>query len=400
MAIQIKRGTSSSLSNVVLEDGQLGYATDDNILKIGTGSLTYNNLSPINEYRKYSIVVGNAEAGDTEQDCDFLCYGDGAHNDTLTIQDAINSLSSNGGTVFIRRGTYYLQTQLNIVTANTIIKGEGYSTLLLCKSINLTALYTELESLRIVRYIDTTNTTPTIQIQRSRCHIHHCLFDNMNNTDCSNTSLIVEVISSISDTIISNCTFNELKYSSLIVIKGDNSEISNCLMYNITTNESLIVANGPLKFNYNNITSCTISNNNSIVMFNAPFNNVSNCTFSSNNVAGILINTTESITDIYTSIKGCLFSSNITNTFPLISLNSNMCNLSSCIFRYNNSSIDIALDGNYIVVNGNIFNKTSGSYTVSNSSEHTNIVVTNNASYGKPANLQSVEVNANNMFRA
>jgi hypothetical protein len=54
----------------------------------------------------------------------FGAKGDGITNDTTSIQNALNSLSVNGGGIFIPKGTYIISSVLN-VPKNVSIKGAG-----------------------------------------------------------------------------------------------------------------------------------------------------------------------------------------------------------------------------------------------------------------------------------
>ena len=80
---------------------------------------TYNNLPKLSD----SISVK-----------DFLCsdgvpvQGDGVHDDTTGIQNAINYSATNGNTIFMPVGTYLVTTTLNIVNDGVSIMGGGSMT--------------------------------------------------------------------------------------------------------------------------------------------------------------------------------------------------------------------------------------------------------------------------------
>ena len=60
---------------------------------------------------------------------DFGAVGDGTTDDTTAIQAAINSVSS-GGTIFIPKGTYIINSQLNLRSGNSIVGESRYSSTL------------------------------------------------------------------------------------------------------------------------------------------------------------------------------------------------------------------------------------------------------------------------------
>lgn len=57
----------------------------------------------------------------------FGAKGDGIADDTVAIQNAINSLLSTGGTVYLPKGTYRTSAPLNL-TSNIKLKGDGWTT--------------------------------------------------------------------------------------------------------------------------------------------------------------------------------------------------------------------------------------------------------------------------------
>lgn len=78
------------------------------------------------------IVVARDGSGD------YNC--DGA-DDSTEIQEAIDNLPASGGVVLIKKGTYQINAQINILKSNVQVVGEGAATLLQMKnSVNLSAL--------------------------------------------------------------------------------------------------------------------------------------------------------------------------------------------------------------------------------------------------------------------
>lgn len=114
--IQVRRGNYANLPN--LAQGELGYCLDTKELFIG-------GINGNDKVSKNPIYV-NVK--------DFHAVGDGVADDTIPIQNAINSLSQTGGTVFIPAGTYRLTTFLQIKNYSITVQGEGKSSLLLCNS--------------------------------------------------------------------------------------------------------------------------------------------------------------------------------------------------------------------------------------------------------------------------
>lgn len=62
---------------------------------------------------------------------DFGAVGDGVTNDTTAIQNAINSLGSTGGVVYLPAGTYLHNAALTVTTYAVEIRGAGKSSVLL-----------------------------------------------------------------------------------------------------------------------------------------------------------------------------------------------------------------------------------------------------------------------------
>lgn len=56
---------------------------------------------------------------------DFGAVGDGIVDDTVAIQNAINSLANTGGTVFFAKGVYRISSTLTVETSNIMLLGEG-----------------------------------------------------------------------------------------------------------------------------------------------------------------------------------------------------------------------------------------------------------------------------------
>jgi parallel beta-helix repeat protein len=73
-----------------------------------------------------SYVVAAHDSIDNEN-ADFVCDG---VDDQITINNAINSLSDNGGSIYLREGTYILSDNIIISKSNVALFGAGSSTVL------------------------------------------------------------------------------------------------------------------------------------------------------------------------------------------------------------------------------------------------------------------------------
>lgn len=73
--------------------------------------------------RSHTVIISRSAEGRP----DYICDGT---NDHVQIQQAIDSLSSNGGRILIRKGTYNIGATLTINFSHLIIQGEGFDTIL------------------------------------------------------------------------------------------------------------------------------------------------------------------------------------------------------------------------------------------------------------------------------
>ena len=66
--VKIKRGTSSTLRDVVLENGQPAYSKDTHELKIGDGDTSFSNLPAVgNNIVRYTLTVDSTGWKDTSK---------------------------------------------------------------------------------------------------------------------------------------------------------------------------------------------------------------------------------------------------------------------------------------------------------------------------------------------
>lgn len=158
MSIQVLRGPSVSTDNPVLAEGQPYVDIESNPpkLKIGDGSTGLNDLPYIGASvaesatkatqdgsgnlivdtyatkeelshsgkRTCRFVIGTSANGWTASDCDYLCDGT---SDEVEINQAIQALPVNGGSIVILEGQYNLQSKINI-TKPAYIYGRGINT--------------------------------------------------------------------------------------------------------------------------------------------------------------------------------------------------------------------------------------------------------------------------------
>lgn len=73
------------------------------------------------------FLVGTSTSGWTSEDCDYLCDG---VDDQVEINNAIQALPTEGGEIIILDGTYNITAQIVVDKNNTVVRGNGNSTIL------------------------------------------------------------------------------------------------------------------------------------------------------------------------------------------------------------------------------------------------------------------------------
>lgn len=108
--IQLKRGLQSSLSNVILEPGQPGWAEDVHILKIGDGSTSFSNLTGLSALPTY---IHSTNIDGSEIDNFYIKFGTSdsvfngklyMHDDTiesLAYLDSVSSIHLKGSPIYV-----------------------------------------------------------------------------------------------------------------------------------------------------------------------------------------------------------------------------------------------------------------------------------------------------------
>ena len=91
------------------------------------------------------FIVGTSTAGWTAADCDYLCDGTDDH---VEINAAIQALPANGGVVVILDGTYNITANVILNKENTTLSGNGFSTILKDKMIEINSNSCKVSSLK------------------------------------------------------------------------------------------------------------------------------------------------------------------------------------------------------------------------------------------------------------
>ncbi|HIS63802.1 MAG TPA: hypothetical protein IAA83_00340 [Candidatus Avoscillospira avistercoris] len=89
------------------------------------GKVPVEQLPAIGGTRMCRLVVGAADDGWTEKDCDYLCDG---VDDQAEIQAAIDALPEAGGEIRLLEGSYYLSGQFVVSKADVTLRGTPGAT--------------------------------------------------------------------------------------------------------------------------------------------------------------------------------------------------------------------------------------------------------------------------------
>lgn len=121
---------------------------------------------------------------------DFNAKGDGVTNDTAAIQAAINTLSANGGRLYITNGVFLcsgLVIPANVVItgngANSVLKQNGTSAILICDSGNSTAFVDNIQinNLKLLGTVATDGFSEFIHLISfngvRNCNISYCILE-------------------------------------------------------------------------------------------------------------------------------------------------------------------------------------------------------------------------------
>ena len=94
-----------------------------------TGNLLSTRIDYTAPFTSAVVRTGNAKWSDFVSVKDFGAVGDGTTNDGPAFQLAIDAIAATGGTIYVPRGTYFINTQ--VVFSNTVgaitFEGEGWS---------------------------------------------------------------------------------------------------------------------------------------------------------------------------------------------------------------------------------------------------------------------------------
>lgn len=265
-----------------------------------------------------TFVVGPSSNSDSAG-YDYVTDG---VNDQVQVQQAVDALPANGGTVLLREGTYRFDAAngedgVSVIFDNAIVRGMGYGT--------------------IIRAMDGAGITPSSLFSISG---NAALVDmQIDGNDSGGASCLALVVVSGDNVVISGCFFSdEVAISTgTVVINGDYVSIEHCFFSTITAG---IVANS----------------GNSI--------SISNCFFSPTNVGtgcidggNLFVSVTSCqfvLPDLYAGVAIFGVETATGNTI-LVNGNVNGCDLFSSCYT---------VDSNYVDCGGT-FTADTGSYVVS-----------------------------------
>lgn len=170
--------------------------------------------------------------------------------DTDNIQDGINMLNNGVGEVYIKEGSYYVDTSISLGAEQTL-RGAGYATHINTDQdlpvISSSGNNVIIENLRITGN-DTGSSQDAINLTGNNCFIKNVWIDNMGANGISLTGSRSE---------ISGCNISDCDANGILLNAADLSSIWGC---EITTcdNAGIYLATSAL---YNLITGCNIHNN-------------------------------------------------------------------------------------------------------------------------------------------
>ena len=295
------------------------------------------------------------------------------------IQKAVTYAGNNGGgTVFITKGTYNINSSINLKSSNISIKGECSGTVLLSGTfqdsiINVlgssSSLLTNIKISDICLdgsgevitnkygiYASRVGDLKITGITIDNCYIKKCYTNGIHLTSTTN--------SLISNNYIFNCG------RGMDLDSSPNNIIRNNILSNIT-GMGIYVA---YVSGHNNIYSNIIQNNSNygIYVYSGGSNNISSNIIQNNNSAGIRVYSSNTYNNIYNNITQ-------NNNGRGMEIEANENNISSNIVQNNNSEgIYISNNLNTIVLNFNevMHNNKTGIYAYN----HSGGVITGNAS--------------------
>lgn len=125
------------------------------------------------------IVAASNSSNQSKYGADYVCTGS---DDYKIIQQAIDSLSADGGKVLLLEGTYSISNTINITQANTTIEGMGDSTKIICQyDISGSVFNIQYDHCEFKHfYISEIGTTKVISIFTTSKAINYLNVDNIN----------------------------------------------------------------------------------------------------------------------------------------------------------------------------------------------------------------------------
>lgn len=197
-SIQTNDLKNDSITSDKISDGTIANSDlSNNVItsdKLMAGAVTGAKLA------SESVTASKISTGTLPSTFTVSQNGDADYND---IQSAIDALSSTGGKIIIREGTYTITDTITISNSNTIIEGMGPSTIIKSNTID-TLLKVESPTNQVtinnLSFELPTNSESAIEINNTHnIAIQHCLFSATNSSKRA-----IKVLDSQSITIQNN----------------------------------------------------------------------------------------------------------------------------------------------------------------------------------------------------
>jgi phage minor structural protein len=355
------------------------------------GGIAYDSVSKT----PATVIVADGSTSNNTKRADYVVPAN-ATNAQVAINNAINSISSNGGKVVLMDGTYTISGQIT-TPSNITIEGQGNQTIIKLANNSVGASGTWLY---MFTNSDPTNGNTNIQIKNLSIQ------GNSINQTNTGSSIGIYTAGACSNVVIDNVRINSVKGRGIHLTNITNGIITNNTVTNCTADG--IVVQG----SYNTISS-NISNNNSTgveilyvdistgIYGNVASNNI--CNNSSSYGISLLSNGGGNNSITGNTIKGCVYDGIYVyySNKNTISGNTSSQNSDRGIHIYNSNYNTITANTfsennkeGLIIEQNSAHNNINGNTITANSQQanntYDNLIITGNASYN---NVQS------NIFR-
>jgi hypothetical protein len=361
------------------------------------GSLVYSAPEATEIYSSELISFTQAGAGAVQRTAqdkmreivsvkDFGAVGDGVTDDTAAIQDAINSLSADGGTVYFPAGEYKTDSGITLIS-NLILQGFGGAVLKPTDSVPLWA-YRGL-SVNNLKFKD-------------------LVFEGTGTAFTDGNQRLLQ-IDSATDVEITGCTFNKSRSIALYFTSCQNVHISNS---NFTRNyyyggealDSAKVTIDSCIFELNGDTGATTTAfGRGFVFWRCSNSTTNNCVFNQNTEYGLRLfaQSADVLANRNIAISGCTFRDNGTTAVSKNDLYiydepglTERVSVTGCTFSTRTGNFGAVLSGKEITVTGCVFKAITPQSGVGVSLfGSTNVVVSGNVFQGF-ANVASFSATA------